>query len=158
MPAMMPAQFVADFPECRDYPVASNQLFPRGAVVTWNTSNQRLQEHALGTTVTNVLGVSMEGCVSTGVSSNPSGNIGVALASRNNTFVSRVVNNAGVIQQVSPALIGNAYGILKVGSGLDAFFAVNQQNTANTLVRVTGIDQDRNIVFFKFLESAIQVP
>lgn len=155
---MQPAQFPnGGWPECVDRAPGSDQTYPRGTPVTWDTASQELDEHALSTTVTNILGVSMEG-VTAGVAHNPSGMVAVALASRSNVFMAALVNGSGVVQTVDEANINVEYGLLDIGSGLDEWTAVDEADTTNVVVEVIGIDTDRNIVFFKFIESAIQQP
>lgn len=155
--AMQPSQFPhGGWAEGGELPPGSDQTYPRGTVVTWATGSQELDEHAGTDTVTGILGVTLEAARS-GVSDNPSGNVNYASASRSNTFVAKLVNGSGVVQTVDAANIGVAYGILKVGSGLTAWWGVDEADTTHVVVRVTGIDTDRNVVFFKFIESAIQI-
>ena len=143
------------WPEADDRTPGSDQTYPAGTVVTWDTSSQELDEHALSTTVTNILGVSVEG-VEGGVAENPSGKVGVVLASRSNVFVAKLVNGSGVVQTADAANINVQYGLLAISSGMNQWEAVDEDDTSNVVVEVIGIDTDRNVVFFKFIESAIQ--
>jgi len=155
---MQPAQFPhGGWPESDDRTPGSDQTYPRGTPVTWDTASQELDEHALSTTVTGILGVSLEG-VTAGVAHNPSGKVGVALASRSNVFMAKLVNASGVIQTAATSNINVNYGLLDISSGLDEWTAVDEDDVTHVVVEVIGIDTDRNIVFFKFIESAIQQP
>lgn len=156
--AMQPAQAkMGGFFEGDDRAPGSDQTYPRGTPVTWATASQELDEHGGGATVTNVLGVSMEG-VTAGTAHNPSGKVAVALANRSNIFCAKLTDGSGVVQTADAANINVAYGILKNGTGLDQWWSVDESDTTNVVVEVIGIDTERNIVFFKFIESAIQQP
>lgn len=153
---MQPVQFPhGGFPEGTERAPGSDQNYPIGTPVTWDTSSQELDEHSLGATVTNIVGVSLEAAVE-GISTNPSGNVNFAKATRSNTFTAKVVNGTGVVQTVSDALIGGQYGIRKNGTGQSAWFAINSADTTNVVLQVIGVDTERNIAYFKFIESAIQ--
>lgn len=156
--AMQPSQFPAGgWLEGDDRAPGSDQTYPRGTPVTWDTSSQELDEHGLSGTVTNILGVSVEGVVA-GAADNPSGKVGVALASRDNVFVAKLVNSSGTVQTADTANINVEYGLLEIGSGSDSWFAVDEDDTSQVVIEVIGIDTERNVVFFKFIESAIQQP
>ncbi len=61
---MQPARFPSGgFPEGQSRASGSDQTYYRGTPVTWDTSSQELDEHALAATVTNILGVTGEGTV-----------------------------------------------------------------------------------------------
>lgn len=153
---MQPAQFPhGGFPEGTERAPGSSQTYPVGTPVTWDTTSQELNEHPLGANVTNIVGVSLEAVVS-GESTNPSGNVNFAKATRSNVFIAVVTNGSGEVQDVTPALVGNEYGLRKNGSGVSAWFSINSADTTNAVVQVTGIDTERNIAYFKFIESAIQ--
>ena len=153
---MQAAQFPqGGYPEGSDRVPASDQTFPGGTPVTWDTGAQDLNEHALATVVTNVLGVSVEG-VSAGVAENPSGTVNYIKAGRNQVFVAKLVNGSGVVQVPDLANIDLNYGLLKVGTGLSMWFGVDESDTTNVHVKVIDIDLERDLVYFKFLESVIQ--
>ncbi len=78
----------------------------------------------------------------------------VAKANRSTVFSGRMVN--GGTDPVTPAQtdIGTAYGIVKTGND----WAVDQSDVVATRLRITDIDIDNKIVFFKFLESALANP
>lgn len=156
--AMQPAQHLSgNFIEGTDRASGSDQTYPRGTPVTWDTSSQELDEHGGGATVTNVLGVALEGTTS-GVEDNPSGTVNLALASRLNIFVAKLTNNAGVVQTADTANINVEYGMVKTGSGLTAVWSVDESDTTHKVLEVTGIDTERNLVYFKWMEAAIQQP
>lgn len=138
---------------------ATDQTFPIGTPVTWDTAAQDLNEHALVAVVTNILGVSLEGVVA-GAANNPSGLVGLALAGRENVFMAKLTNGAGVVQTPDAANVNLTYGLLKNGAGSDAWFSVDEADTVNVVVEVIGysLEIDDGVVFFKFIESAIQQP
>lgn len=78
----------------------------------------------------------------------------VARANRSTVFSARMVN--GGTDPVTPVItdIGTAYGILKSGND----WTVDQSDVVNTRVRITDIDIDNKLVFFKFLETALATP
>jgi hypothetical protein len=155
---MQPARFPnGGFPECDDRTPNATESWNVGTPVTWDTVNSDLDAHALGATVTNILGVSLEGTTA-GAPDNPSGKVGVALAGRSNVFTAKLTN--GTATPVTPAVsdIGDELGIQKNGTGRDAWYSVDRSLTVNTHVEVIGIDTERDVVFFKFKESAIQQP
>lgn len=155
---MQPAQFPhGGWVEGSARVPGSDQTYPKGTPVTWAAASQELDEHALGATVTNILGVSLDGC-NGGEADDPSGKVSFAYASRSNVFIAKLTDGSGNVQTPDEANIGVSYGLLKNGSGADAWFSVNESDTTNVVVTVTGIDEEREIVYFKFLESAIQQP
>lgn len=153
--AMQPAQFPhGGFMEGTERTPGSDQTYPRGTPVTWDTSSQELDEHDLGGTTTGFVGVSLEGVVS-GDADNPSGKVNYAKASRSNVFIAKLVNGSGEVQTPDIDNVGVEYGLRKQGSGSDAWFAVDESDTTDTVVEVIGYDEDREVVFLKFLEDAI---
>lgn len=152
--AMQPAQHLSgNFIEGTDRASGSDQTYPRGTPVTWDTGSKELDEHGGGSTVTNILGVSLEGTVA-GVEDNPSGRVNLALASRLNVFVAKLTNNAGVVQTPDTANINVEYGMVKTGT----VWSVDESDTTDKVLEVIGIDTERDVVYFKFIESAIQQP
>lgn len=133
----------------------SDQTYPKGTVVTWDTTSQELDEHAGGTTVIDIAGVSAEG-VSAGVADNPSGKVNFIHAAHPQLFTAKLTNGSGTVQVPDEANIDVQYGILKNGTGLDAWWSVDESDTTNVVVQVVDIDTERNIVFFQFLDSAVQ--
>ena len=148
------------FPENDARTPASDQTFPAGTPVTWDTAAQDLNEFAGGATVTNLLGFSYEG-VESGVAENPSGKVNLALSSRSNIFMGKLVNGSGVVQTPDSANINVNYGILKVSTLMNQWWGVDEADTTDVVVEVIGIDtdiDDTGVVFFKVIESAIQQP
>lgn len=154
--AMQPAQFPhGGWPEALERTPGSDQTYPRGTPVTWDESSQELDEHAGGATVTNILGITLEG-VTSGAAHNPSGKVSFARATQSNIFVAKLTDSSGVVQTPDAANIGVQYGILKNGTGLDQWWSVDEGDTSQVVVEVTGIDTERDVVFFKFITSAVE--
>ena len=153
---MQAAQFPhGGWPEATDRIPGAAANYPKGAPVTWNTGTGRLDEHALGATVTNIAGVSLEG-VRTGDPDNPSGTVNFTKATRSNVYVASLVNGSGVVQIPDAANLNVNYGLLKVGSGQNAWWGVDESDTTDVVVEVIDLDLERDLVYFKFIESAIQ--
>lgn len=155
---MQPAQFPAGgWPEGTDRPSAAAQTFPYGTPLRAVAATGAVEEHPLAATVTNVLGISLEGATD-GAEDNPSGTVNYAKANRTNVFAAKAVSDAGAIQATPATLIGTVRGLQKVGANRAAWFGVRTTDDANPIVIIVGVDTERDIVFFKFLESAIQEP
>lgn len=153
---MQPSQFpLGGFPEGDARHPGSDQTYPVGTVVTWDTSSHELDAHAGGATVTNVLGVSAEGVVA-GIAQNPDGLVNFFYGGRGNYFSAKLTDNAGVEQTVGVANINVRYGFVRTGTGLNSVDTVDNSDTTDVVLEVTGIDVDRNIVFFKFIDSALE--
>lgn len=158
---MQPAQFPGGgYPEGDELPPSSDtgQNYPPGTPLTFDTGAQNgLEEHAGGSTVTNIRGVSSDGVVA-GVSTNPSGKVNFASSNRLNVFVAKLTTGAGVV--VTPDLdnVNAQYGILKNSTLQNAWWSVDEDDTTDVVVEVIGIDLNLagGVVFFKFIESAIQ--
>lgn len=155
---MQPTRFPSGgWPESYARPPGSDQLYPKGTVVTWDAANGELDEHGGGTTVTNIAGVSLDGCSATGVAADPSGDVSFTFAGSQQYFVAKLTNGSGTVQTADVNNIGVQYGILKNGSGLAAWWSVDEADTTNVVVEVVDIDTERNVVIFRFIDSAIQV-
>jgi len=154
--AMQPAgRGGGGWPESYERAPGSDQTYPRGCPVAWDASSQELDIHAGGATVTNIAGVSLEGVVA-GVADNPSGKVAFAHAAHPNLFVAKL-SSAGTIVAPDTANIGVQYGIIVVGSGSTQYWTVDEADTSNVVCEVVDIDTERNVVFFKFLDSAVQL-
>jgi hypothetical protein len=129
----------------------SSQTFEKGTPITV-TAGEAV-EHALGATVTNIYGFSLEG-VTSGVSDNPSGDVHVAKANRITEFVAQCITSGAVATDLSGVAIGDQYGLLK--SGTD--FYVDLDDEVHVVVQITKIDDNLNVVWFAVLESALQEP
>jgi hypothetical protein len=123
----------------------------KGRVVTLTAGATVL--HALGAVVTNVYGVTLEGAAA-GVTDGPGTLLPVAIADRNTEFVSKCVISGAVTADLSTVVVGSQYGMITV-SGQDY---IDVDDTTNVIAQVTKIDDDLNVVWFLFLESAIQQP
>ena len=131
----------------------SDQTYPHGTPVTWDTGSQELDEHGGGATVNNIRGVSLDG-VTSGTAHNMSGNVNLADA-KDNIFVAKLTS-AGTIVTADTANLNVQYGIIKVSTGLNQWWGVDEADTGNVVCEVVDLDTDRNLVFFVFLDSAIQ--
>lgn len=152
---MQPARFPnGGFPEALDRTPGSDQTYPAGTVVTFDTGSQEVDGKATDPT-TAILGVSLEG-VSAGVADNPSGLVGVVTAGRSNTFMARLTNGSGTIQTVDEANIGVTYALLKNGTGRAQWWSVNEADSTGGVAQVIAIDTELNVVYFKFTEASIQ--
>lgn len=159
---MQPAQFpLGGYPEGDSLPPTAGVTYVNGTPVTVD-ANGLLAEHALGATVTNIKGVALEG-VTAGVTANPDGRVSFAHAGRGNIFMAKFTNGSGVVQAITQTLVNEVYGIIKVSSGATAWFAVDQADTTDVVVEILGFSLhidglNGGVVFFKFIESAIQNP
>lgn len=143
------------FPENDRRTPGSDQTYPKGTPVTFDTGSQELDEHAGAAVVTNILGVSYEG-VESGDAQNPDGKVGLASAARSNVFLAKLTDGSGTVVVPDEANLNVEYGMLKNGTGLDQWWSVDEDDTTNVVLEVIGIDTERDIVYFKFIESAIQ--
>jgi hypothetical protein len=114
-----------------------------------------LDEHAGATTVIDIAGISVEG-VSAGAAQNPSGKVGFIHAAHPNIFVAKLTNGSGAVQVADQANVGVQYGILKNGTGLDQWWSIDEADVTNVVAEILDIDTERNVVFFMFLNSAVQ--
>lgn len=130
----------------------ATQTFEKGTVVTVTAGE--IVEHALGATVVGIYGVSLVG-VSSGVSDDPSGNIQVAKADRNTVFVAKAISGGQVQTDLSGVDVGDQYGLLQHTD--DATY-VDLADVTNVVLQVEKVDDDLDLVWFKFLESALQEP
>ena len=154
---MQPAQFPSGgYPSGSDRAPGSDQTYPRGVPVTWDTGSQELDAHSTDPT-SNILGISQEGCVS-GVADNPSKTVNFVLAGRENIFVAKLTNSSGVVQVPDTANINIVYALLKNGSGGTQWWSLNEDDSSGGVAEVVQIDLERNLVFFKFTEASIQQP
>lgn len=139
-------------PDTQGYtPHASNSLV-RGAVVTFNSGTDRVDEHAGGGVVTGILGVA--GCdVNSGASDDPAGTLPVFKAKDQEFVGSALTGASAVATDLSGVSITDQYGVIK---HTDDEWYVDLGDTSDKVVQITKIDDDLNLVWFRFLESAIQ--
>jgi hypothetical protein len=161
---MQPAQFpLGGFPEGEELPLsATSQTFAPGTPVTFDTgADNGIEEAPGGATVTNIKGIAQDGVVAN-VSNNPSGKINVVYAGRGNVFMAKLINGSGVVQTPDLDNVHAVYGILKQGTGVNQWWGVDESDTTDVVVEVLGFDLNiggtGGVVFFKFIESAIQAP
>ncbi len=122
----------------------------KGRVITLTSGSAVL--HALGGTVTNMYGVSLEGAAA-GVGDGPDSDIlVVARFDRNVEFVSKVVVSGAVTADLSSLTVGDQYGMITVSSQ----DYIDFDDTAQVVATITKIDDDLNVVWFALIESAIQ--
>lgn len=149
-PSRHPAGEVASV---QGYTPASDQTIVKGDIVTYDNAADDLNEHGLATDVEDVLGVALEGAES-GTADSPSGEVAVAKATRDTVFMGQVVNSSAVVTDLSSISIGDQYGVVV----LDGIHYVDEEDTSNVLVQIVDIDDDIDVVWFKFLESTLQEP
>lgn len=138
-------------PNVQSYPIDSAASFTRGAVLALDAQGE-VTEHAGGATVTGILGVALQGTSAAGTP-DFGDEIQVAIADRNQIFMGQLIN-AGTIQTASDATIGDTYGVIEVS---DEWY-VDEADTTNVVVEIVDTDDDLNVVFFKFIESALAQP
>jgi hypothetical protein len=80
--------------------------------------------------------------------------VSVALAARDVEFVGQMTNGSATPVTPTVAMIGDPFGVVNQ-SGI---WTVDQAEAVNTRVRITDVDIDNKLVFFKFLEANIQLP
>lgn len=151
-PRIQPSKFGQQkAPDSFQYTPNATLSVERGAVVTYDTGNDELDEHAGGATVTGILGVTGHGC-SSGESDDPSGLVLVNKA-KDQEFVGPMLESAAIKTDLSDVSIGDQYGIIK---HTDDIWYVDFDDTGDVVVQITKIDDDLDLVWFRFLESAIQ--
>lgn len=153
-----PAKFgQSEVPNVQEYPGYNDPTFLRGAPVSYDVSNDGLIVHPGTTTVTDILGIALHG-ITAGVSESPSGLVAVAKA-KNQEFVGQVVAGGVsanvVLTDLSGISIGDQYGMI-VGTDPAGVWYVDFSDTSNVVLEISRIDDDLDIVWFKFLDSACQ--
>jgi len=123
----------------------------KGRVVTLTAGAAVL--HGLAATVTNVYGITLEGAAA-GVPDNPGTLLAIAVADRNTEFVSKVVVSGAITTDLSNLTVGDQYGMILVSSQ----DYIDYDDTSDVIAQITKIDDDLNVVWFLFLESALQQP
>ena len=142
-------------PEVKEFDIQAAATFPDGAPMQRDSVESDIEEwDESGNNVTGVIGVSMFG-VSVGVPAAKGGTafgtrVLVAIANQDTEFVGTMIN-ATVIQTPVAGNDGTDYGIIKVSNE----WYVDEADTTDKIVTITGFDANRQIVFFKFLASAV---
>lgn len=140
-----------DAPNVMNYPPGSTTTFEKGAVVTLSSGD--VVEHGGGTTTTGIRGVSLEGVLD-GTPDNPGDEVAVAIADRSQVFMGQAISGTTVQTDLSGITIGDQYGI--VASSGDWY--VDVADTTNVVLEIVDLDDDIDVVFFKFLEASLDAP
>ena len=140
--------------DIRSFPIVAANSFARGAPVTRGSTPSQVQEHGGGATVTGILGTALVGA-DTGVpdgkgSTSYGTEVLVALADTTTEWIGTLYNS-GVVEPDSDNL-GVSYGIVKVSGE----WYVDESDTSNVVLKVTGIFASMNAVLFKWISTAIQ--
>lgn len=142
-------------PEVKEFDIQSSASFPDGAPMQRDTVESDIEEwDPSGNNVTGVIGVSMFG-VSSGVPAAKGGTafgtkVLVAIANRDTEFVGTMINGT-TIQTPNSENDGTEYSVLKVSGE----WYVDEGDTSDVVLTITGFDANRKIVFFKFIDSAV---
>jgi hypothetical protein len=150
---LQPSKFgsVGGFPEGQNFTADAALTCLRGAVLRYLPAGDDVAEHPGTTTVVDILGVAL--CdVTAGVSDDPAGTVPVALAT-DVVFCGQMIESAAVKTDLSDVSIGDDYGIIK---HTDNEWYIDFGDTTDVVARITKIDDDLNLVWFRFLASAIQ--
>lgn len=155
---IQPSKVNAGVPEITDYDVESSAEFVKGALM--QLTSGEAEEHAGGTTVTGVLGIALDGTTAAGTASSPSGQVSVAIANRQTTFVGQCYDAGAPITDASAVTVGDVYGLIKHTN--DVWY-VDLDDTSNDLVKITKVilrdgPGQTDLVQFKFLESTLAIP
>lgn len=149
-------------PNVVNYQYTAAQTFRKGALVV-DTAAGTVSE--CGADPTSVLGVALEAAASkpggTGIANSPSyitgGNsneVAVALADRSQVFSCRGINGATDPLTPTQTMIGEQYGVAKVGND----WVLDQAEVTTMSVEIVDIDVDNKIFFVKFMESRLALP
>lgn len=153
-----PSQVGSGVPEILDYPVESSAEFEKGALMALNSGEA--EEHGGGTTVTGVLGISLDGTTAAGTAASPSGEVSVALANRMTRFVFQAYDAGAPITDASAVTVGDQYGLIKHTNNV---WYVDLDDVAFPLVEVVKVIQpdgpgQTDLLLVKFLESTLEIP
>ncbi len=134
-----------------ELPIEATAEFTIGAVLALNAGE--VEEHAGATTVTGILGVSGHGTEGAGDSESPSGECVVFKAHGGQVYLGQMIDTAVVKTDLSGIVVGVEYGIIKVGGD----WYVDFEDTTNVVLTIQKVDDNLDIVWFKFLDSAVVV-
>ncbi len=153
-----PSQVGAGVPEILDYVPEATAVFEKGALMALNAGEA--EEHAGGTTVTGVLGISLDGTTAAGVASSPSGESSVAIANRRTRFIFQAYDAGAPITDASAVAVNDIYGLIKHS---DNVWYVDLDDTTNDLVQVVKVilpngPNATDLLLVKFLESTLEIP
>ena len=150
-----PAKFPhGHVPDTQELTPEASQTFLRGSVVSLVTGEIII--HPGVAVVTSCFGVALHGMESAGVSESPSGLVAVAKAAPDQTYLGQVVNSDVdvdvVLTDLSAILVGDQYGFVINAAGEHL---VDYFDETNVVLEIEKIDDNLDIVWFKFLASAI---
>lgn len=150
---MQPSKFgTSPAPNTQGYTPGAGETFLRGAVVTYVVASDDVDEHAGGGVVTLVLGIAAHD-VTAGVSDDVSGEVLVFKALDQEFAGSALTAGSAVATDLSGVSIGDVYGIVK---HTDNEWYVDLGDVGNPVLTISKIDDNLNIVWFRFLLSAVQ--
>lgn len=135
-------------PPIRNRGIVAAQTFTKGAPLALNAGS--VQEHAGGATVTGFYAIANED-VTAGASSGPESTLCNASECHPSQIFMGQLDNGGSVATVDAANLDVDYGLLETSGD----WYVDELDVTNVVVQVVDIDTDLNVVFFKFLASAI---
>jgi len=149
-----PSRRAAGAPEYKEFDIQASATFPNGAPMQRDTVESDIEEHAGGNNVTGIIGVSMFG-VSSGVPAAKGSTafgtrLTVAIANRDTEFAGTMINST-TVQTPNSGNDGTEYGMVKVSGE----WYVDEADVTDVVLTITGFDANTQIVFFKFLDSAV---
>ena len=149
-----PSRRSSGAPEVSEFLIQAAATFTDGAPMQRDAVEGEIEEHAGGATVTGIIGVSMFGAT-VGVPTAKGGTafgtkMLVAIAQQDIEFVGTMINGS-TVQTPNTGNDGTDYGMVKVSNE----WYVDEADESNVVLTITGFDANRQIVFFKFLASAI---
>lgn len=134
-----------------ELPIEATAEFTRGAVLALNAGE--VEEHGGGATVTGILGVAGHGTEGAGDSTSPSGQAVVFKAHPGQMYMGQCLNDSSEVETDLSALeVGDTYGIIK---HTDDVWYIDLDDETNVVATIEKIDDDLDIVLFKFLDSAV---
>ena len=128
------------------YGVATGETFYKGAPVTLASG---LLEEVDTNDVTGLVGVALMGAT---VAATPDwgDEVPVALIDNSTTFNAQVsINGTTVATDLSSVEVGAQYGIVKIGN----YWYIDYSDTGNVVAEILTVDDENNMVTFKFLVS-----
>lgn len=144
-------------PEIRsNQAIQASATFLKGAILKRDTVPQEIEEHAGGSSVTGIVGVALHGVTSGVPEAKGSYGYGTTcsfiIPNPDQEFVGQLVSAALPVLAPATTDIGVSYGVVK---GSDSVWYVDRADTSDVVVRVTKIDINTKLVWFKFLPAAV---
>lgn len=141
-------------PDVVNLPVDSGQAaFVKGRILSLNTGDGELEIHALGATVTGVYAVAQEGWDGT-ETDGPAVELNAVRVNRQTVFAAQMLDTGGgnvVVEDLSGVVIGDTYGMIVFGGNT----YIDQDDTTDVIAEIVGIDDNLNVLFYKFIATAI---